>query len=154
MENDAKSCYDRMISSLIMLTSRSVGLSRNVCRTVGSTFAKTKHHITTWNVISKNTFGYTSEKPIFGSWQEATKSVVNWILTSSVIQTIHCQDVPGAAFETTDGKVKFTQSTVSFVDDNNNCVSRDDESPKLEEMLQTTSESWEKLLFTTGELLS
>ena len=78
MENDAKSCYDRMVPSLIMLISRSFGLSKNVCRTVGKTFQKTKHKVATRNGISMNSFGYTKEKPIFGSWQGATKSVVNF----------------------------------------------------------------------------
>lgn len=67
MENDAKSCYNRMFPILIMLINRSFRLRRSVCRTVGSAFAKTKHHVTTKNGISRNTFGYTSEKPIFGS---------------------------------------------------------------------------------------
>lgn len=56
MENDAKSCYDDMVPSLIVLISRSFGQSENVCRTVGITFEKTKHYVAARNGISKNTF--------------------------------------------------------------------------------------------------
>lgn len=91
--------------------------------------------------ISKQTFRYTKEKPIIGSWQEATKSVVTWVLTSLVIQDIHCGEVPGATFERTDGKTKVNQSTVGFVDDNNNCVTKEDNRNKLEELLQTSAQN-------------
>ena len=71
-----------------------------------------------------STFGYTRDEPIFGSWQGATKSVVSWVLTSSIIQEIHSNEVKGATFESTDGATTVNQSTVGFVDDDNNCVTR------------------------------
>lgn len=77
MENDSKSCYHRTMPNLGMLISRSFGLSKKVCKTVGRTFEKTKHHVATRNRVSKSIFGYSSGSPIFGSRQGATKSVVN-----------------------------------------------------------------------------
>jgi ribonuclease HI len=152
MENDAKSCYDRMIPSLIMLISRSFGLNKNVCRTVGKTFEKTRHKVATKNGISKDSFGYTKEEPIFGSWQGATKSVVSWVLTSSVLQEIHFQEAPGAHFKSTDGTIKVRQSTVGFVDDNNNCVTKNGEQP-IQEALQKSAQKWERLLYSSGGTL-
>ena len=143
MENDAKSCYDRMIPSLIMLISRSFGVKASVCKAVGRTFEKTKHHVATKNGVSMSTFGYTRDEPIFGSWQGATKSVVSWVLTSSIIQEIHSNEVKGATFESTDGATTVNQSTVGFVDDNNNCVTRDEESEELSVLLQRSAQKWE-----------
>ena len=108
MENDAISCYGRMVPNLIMLISRSFGVKKSVCSSVGLTFERTKHHLATKNGISKQAFGYTKEAPIFGSWQGASKSVVSWVLTSSLIQEIHCGDVPLARFESTEAKSKCT----------------------------------------------
>ena len=103
-KNDAKACYDRMVPNLIMVISRSFGISRGACRSVGKTFQKTRHHLTTKNGISKESFGYSNANPIFGSWQGATKSVVNWVLTSSIIQNIHKATTEGATFQSKDGE--------------------------------------------------
>lgn len=51
-----------------------------------------------WNIKG----GYTPAIPIFGSWQGATKSVVNWVLTSSVIQKIHLTTFKGCKLESMD----------------------------------------------------
>ena len=53
MENDAKSCYDRMVPNLIMLISRSFGVRESVCSSVGLTFERTKHHLATKDGIYK-----------------------------------------------------------------------------------------------------
>lgn len=53
MENDAKSCYNLMVPGLIMLVSRSFGLSKTVAKTVGNTFQRTIHFIATKNGISR-----------------------------------------------------------------------------------------------------
>jgi hypothetical protein len=151
MENDAKSCYDRMVPSLTMLISRSFGIRKEVCKTVGRTFERTRHHIATANGISRRSFGYSPDKPIFGSWQGATKSVINWVLMSSLIQQIHSDKVKGAEFESTDGKTRVTQTTVGFVDDNNNCVTG--EKRHITQLLQESAQKWEKLLFSSGGML-
>lgn len=153
MENDAKSWYDRVVPSLIFLISRSFGVRRSICCSVGSTFERTRHHVATKIGISKHTFGHTKEEPIYGSWQGATTLVVSWVLNISVIQEIHCEEVPGASFEMTYGKTKVIQFTIGFMDDNNNYVTREDNTSELEELLQTRAQTWEKLLYSTGGTL-
>lgn len=68
--------------------------------------------------------------------QGATKSVVNWVLTSSVLQKIHQQSVQGTAFESSDSTGKVTQSTVGFVDDNNNCMTEKESKSPIAQLLQ------------------
>lgn len=68
MENDAKSCYSRMVPNVILLLRRSFGIRKSVCKLVGKTFERTEHHVTTKGGVSKLTFGYTKDKPIFGIW--------------------------------------------------------------------------------------
>lgn len=125
MENDAKSCYDRMVPGLIMLISRSSDLSKTPAKSVGSAFEKTKHHIATKNGRPRRSFGFTKGKPIFGSWQGATKSVVNWVLLISTLQKIHQDLVRDATFESTNERTMIIQSTIGFVDDNINCVTKE-----------------------------
>lgn len=69
MENDAKACYDRMAPSLILLVRRSLGLSREVCQSVGKIFRETAHHVMTQAGESKLTVVYEKESPVFGRWQ-------------------------------------------------------------------------------------
>ena len=57
MENDAKACYNRMVPNLILLVSRSLGMSKEVCQTVGKTFKRTAHHVMTKAGESTQTFG-------------------------------------------------------------------------------------------------
>ena len=153
MENDAKSCYDRMVPSLIMLMSRSFGISKGACQAVGKTFQRTRHHLATRNGISEQSFGYTKEDPIFGSWQGATKSVINWVLTSSMIQKIHQDTVQGASFKSTENQTEVNQTTIGFVDDNNNCVSQEKDQGPITPKLQESAQKWEKLLHSTGGML-
>ena len=129
MENDAKSCYDRMVPSLILLMSCSFGISKGACQAVGKTFQRMRDHLATRNGISEQSFGYTKEDPIFGSWQGATKSVINWVLTSSMIQKIHQDTVQGSSFKSTENQTEVNQTTIGFVDDNNHCVSQENSGP-------------------------
>ena len=45
------------------------------------------------------------------------------------------------------------QSTVGFVDNNNNVVTREDNGPPLENLLQQSAQKWERLLYATGGTL-
>ena len=141
-----------MVPSIILLLSRSFGIRKSVSQTVGKTFKNTKHHIATQGGTSKLTFGYSNNKPIFGSWQGATKSVINWVLMSSSLQRIHQNHIKGATFQSTDKKITVLQSIVGFVDDNNNCVTGE-EGTSITDALQESAQKWERLLFASGGTL-
>jgi hypothetical protein len=124
-------------------------MSRTVCQSVGKVFGKTAHHVLTKAGESRLTFGYENERPIFGSWQGATKLVVSWTLISSILQKIHQNEMRGAIFNSPDRQRKIEQSTIGFVDDNNNCVTGRKGS-RIEEQLRESAQKWEKLLHTSG----
>lgn len=42
------------------------------------------------------------------------------------------------------------QSTVGFVDDSKNCVTKEGEGTLIEELFQTSVQKWERLLYATG----
>ena len=47
MDNDAKSCYDRIVANLALLTSHSFGVPTENCQTVGETLKQTQFRIRT-----------------------------------------------------------------------------------------------------------
>lgn len=149
VENDAKACYDILVLHLILLVSSSLGMSEEVCQTVGKTFERTAHHVMTKAGESKLTVKYGREKPIFGSWQGATRLVISWTLISSILQKTHQKKVGGATFKSQDKKKVVIQSTAGFVDDNNNCVT-ERKWRKIEESLKESAQKLEKLLYTSG----
>lgn len=57
-------------------------MSKEVCQSVGRVFSKTTHHVMTKAGESKLTFGYDKDRPIFGSWQGATKSEIAGCLSA------------------------------------------------------------------------
>lgn len=75
------------------------------------------------------------------------------VLTSSIIQTIHGESVQCATFESTNGTTKVVQSTVGFVDDNNNCATKEREGAPIDELLETSAQKWERILHATGGTL-
>lgn len=127
-----------MVLNLITLISRNFGISKSACQTVGKSFQRTRYHLAAKNGISKKSFGYKPETPIFGSWQGAMKSIVSWMLASSVIQKIHLTTVEGARFESKDGKTVVSLSTICFVDDNN-CFSQEKGEGLIVEKLQRSA---------------
>lgn len=110
-----------MIPKLIMLINRSFGIRPPK------------------NGISKESFEYTQINPIFESCQGATKLVVDWVLTSSIIQNIHQDTVQGSTFESVDGKIKVSKLTVCVVDDNNNCLNKEGGDRPVDEKLQESA---------------
>lgn len=142
-----------MVPSLIMLISRSFGTSRGASQSVGKTFQRTRYHLATRNGIPKESFGYTPETPIFGSWQGATKYVVTWVVTRSIIQKTHQSTVEGAIFKSTYGQTEVNQTMLGFVDDNNNCTSRENVQGSIVEKLQESAQKREKLFHATGGML-
>lgn len=101
------------------------------------------------NGISEQSFGYSQDDPIFGSWQGATKSIVNWVLTSSIIQKIHQASVEGANFKSTENQTEVSQTTIGFLDDNNNCVSQEKYQGPIILKLQESAQKRERLLYVT-----
>ena len=69
MDNDAKSCYDRILCNLAMLISQYYGMPANACAMQAATLKYTKFHLRTALGISKKHYQHTNTDPIHGSGQ-------------------------------------------------------------------------------------
>ncbi len=80
-DNDAKSCYDRIIASLALIASRALGMSEVACRIHGQTIDKMKHFIKTAQGTSESYYSNENEGPLFGSGQGSGGSPPLWLIT-------------------------------------------------------------------------
>jgi hypothetical protein len=58
-DNDAKGCYDRIISGISLATVRKLGYSKNAMRMLGKLWEKLEHHISTGYGFSESTYSGT-----------------------------------------------------------------------------------------------
>jgi hypothetical protein len=74
IDNDAKSCFDRILCNVAMLISRYNGISRNFCRVQASTLKQTSFKLRSALGDSTTSYCHTKEKPIHGTGQGSCAS--------------------------------------------------------------------------------
>jgi hypothetical protein len=71
-DNDAKGCYDRIISGIDLLSIRRLGYSKNLVKMLGKLWEQLEHHISTGFGVSDILYSSTVEKLLYctgqGSW--------------------------------------------------------------------------------------
>jgi hypothetical protein len=73
-DNDAKGCYDRIISGVSLATLRRLRYSRNSVRMLGILWAQLQNHICTGFNVSKDTYGLSVDKLLYGIGQGSCAS--------------------------------------------------------------------------------
>jgi hypothetical protein len=69
LDNDAKGCYDVIISAIALTCLKWIRYSRNSVRMLGLLWAQLEHHIATGYGLSDKTYSSTIEKLIYGIGQ-------------------------------------------------------------------------------------
>ena len=69
MDNDAKSCYDRIIASMALLVSHHFGVPESICNTVGDTLESMQFRIRTAMGVSAQHYQHSDSTPIHGVGQ-------------------------------------------------------------------------------------
>lgn len=85
MDNDAKSCYDRILCSLAMIISQYFGISNTSASVQANTLRKMKFRLRTALGTSVNTYQHTVSTPIHGTGQGSCASPSIWLMTSSIL---------------------------------------------------------------------
>jgi hypothetical protein len=67
MDNDAKSCYDRIICNLVMLVSKNFGMSSSACNTHATTLKNMRFRLRTALGDSEQVYNQTEATPVDGS---------------------------------------------------------------------------------------
>ena len=88
-DNDATSCYDRIIVSLASLINRKYGLHRKVVANHASTLLQARFHLRTLSGISEQYYSHTVQFPIYGSGQGSGNSPGIWLFISSTLCNVH-----------------------------------------------------------------
>jgi hypothetical protein len=158
-DNNAKSCYDRIIPALAMLRSRQLGLPRAASHLHGRFLATARYHIKTALGTSKEYYSHTTEQPIYGTGQGSKPSPVMWLGQSTAIMdlmgthklvmidprnTIQIQ-------RQTDGYVDDATGWTNAIQQLQNDTRAVDQSASLTlTQLQDVAQRWEALLTSTG----
>ena len=154
-DNDAASCYDRILMYLASLMSRKRGMPVQVCKVNGMNLEAAKYHIKTMLGTSVSFIAHTEAQPWHGSGQGAGNSPTLWLFISSTLFDCFEDYAHGATFATPDGSKTVKLFMTGFVDDTNsrtNCFNTN-EIPTIEELVtkaEKDAQWWSDLLWTSG----
>jgi hypothetical protein len=158
-DNDAKSCYDRIINGLAMLAARRLGMPTTMVATHAGVLSQLKYTVKTTYGISERYIASNGHEFLYGTgqWSGASPSV--WLTLSTVLLTaLKALTIRDMVFKNPTGTIQAERHSDSFVDDTQNGLN-DAFLPKpwslveLHEHLSHMSQSWEKLLYSSGGAL-
>jgi hypothetical protein len=86
-DNDAKGCYDRIISGIALLSIRCLGYSKNSVKMLGKLWEQLEHHISTGFGVSDISYSSTVEKLLYGKGQGSCSLPLLWSLLNQLILT-------------------------------------------------------------------
>ena len=84
-DNDAKSCYDRIICNLAMIISQYFGMSNRACKMQSTTLEKMQFRLRTAIGDSINKYSHSATTPIHGTGQGSCASPAIWLTISSIL---------------------------------------------------------------------
>jgi Reverse transcriptase (RNA-dependent DNA polymerase) len=152
IDNDAKSCFDRIICNLAMLVSRYYGVPNNFCKTQATTLQNTIFKLRTALGDSKQTYKHSTKTPIHGTGQGSCASPAIWLMISSILMNILQQNAFGMKMvDVQTYQEAICQIIEGFVDDTS-IFTNDDELTinSIREKLQSDGTWWAGLLESAG----
>ena len=154
-DNDASSCYDRIIVPLASVINRKYGMHRSIVATHAKTLQEARFHLKTAVGISELHYSHCTSFPIHGTGQGSGNSPCIWLFISSTLFDIHSSKAYGARFISPDGALQVSFSMVGFVDDSTG--SYNDFRPSAQATLSTMfknmehdAQLWNDLLYCSG----
>jgi hypothetical protein len=154
-DNDATSCYDRIIPGTAMLISRKFGIHRNVAAVCGKTLAEAHYKMKTMLGVTEAGYSHCQAYPIYGTGQGSRNSPTCWLLICSTLFDCFEEQAYGASYESVDGDTTVRLFMAGFVDDNAGQVNlfgaNEPPSPEtLLNMMQHDGQLWADILRESG----
>lgn len=154
-DNDASSCYDRIVVPLASIINRKYGIHKKVVAVHAQTLATAQYYLKTANGVSSSSYSTCEAYPIHGTGQGSGNSPSIWLFLSSTIFDVHKSLAYGAKYISPDGKHQVTMSMVGFVDDSTGILNdfqpqSESSIPELCRRMQHDAQLWNNLLFCTG----
>jgi hypothetical protein len=155
IENDAVGCYDRIISPLILIFLRILGLSPSIVSSLASTWEQTYHRVRSMYGLSAEVYRNTPEMPLYGPGQGSTIGPFLWLLCFILIFLSLGGEIPGIQLQAIHRTPPIKFVGEAFVDDAGLGTNADHANPQaLTNHLKTLAQQWEKLLYSTGGALN
>ena len=154
-DNDATSCYDRIIIALASIINRKYGLHQRIVALHANTLQQARFHLRTANGMSNESYSHCIRFPIYGSRQGSGNSPAIWLFISSTLCDVHNKISHGATFTNPQGTETVKLSMVAFVDDSTGTYNdfQPQSEPPIQTMLphaQHDCQTWNDLLWCSG----
>jgi hypothetical protein len=155
MDNDAKSCYDRIICNLAMIINQYYGGTRNIASLHVTTLKKMKYRLWTALGESITTYQYSITTPIHGTGQGSCASPAIWLLISSILMDCLAALGGGMTIHDVDSDISIQQRIDGFVDETSlftNIIHQTDNNNIIQLCTQLTKDMtiWNELLEASG----
>ena len=157
VDNDAKSCYDRIIKSLAMIACIGVGLPLLAAAMHNKTHQGMVHAIKTRHGTLRSYAG-TDEAPLEGSGQGSGASPAIWLIYSISLLNAFREFTPGMRVSSPFETLIVVILAIFYVDDGMPGVNDASEEtamplPVLLQQAEHATQAWERLLFASGGAL-
>ena len=167
-DNDAKSCYDRIVMSYALQRCQQLGMPVSVCKMFGEYLENARYHIKTQLGVSDGHYTSSEETPLHGPGQGMKASPAMWTFVSTAAMQILEEDNDGLqvcnpdrtrwAERPMDGFVDDTTAWANqFIEelahDSHNDFTSETAYSMLKDLVNKTrllAQSWEELLWSTG----
>jgi hypothetical protein len=160
MDNDAKSCYDRIICNLAMIISQYFGVSPEDASTQAMTLQHMCFRICTAIGDFKRSYTYSEETPVHGTGQGSFASPAIWLLSSSIIMDCLAQIAGGMTLKDVFGNLTIQPWIDGFVDDTSlfanllRIICNSNDIKKITAQLHLDMIAWKDLHETSGGKLA
>eukprot|EP00957_Ditylum_brightwellii_P097172 7400510-Ditylum_brightwellii.AAC.1 len=122
-DNDAASCYGRIIPNLANLIGKKKSLHRNITFIHAKTLEEAKFKFKTALGVSESFYNHSQVFPIYGMGQGSTNFLTIWLIIGSTLFDVYQEMCYGATFCDPKKKTKVHITMVGFVDDTKRCDS-------------------------------
>ena len=157
-DNDATSCYDRILPQLAAIAGRKFGLAKELVTLNNETLRQARYKLRTALGISETHYSHSPTRPIYGTGQGSGNSPIIWCFLSSTLFSAHNEAAHGATFATPDGRHYVKITMTGFVDDSTGQTNSFFEEPQpnpsdLQEKARYDAQLWNDFLWTSGGAL-
>jgi hypothetical protein len=153
-DNDAKSCYDRIVMTVASLAAQRIGITQSACELLIKTLQSHKHHISTHYGESKEFFTTTASNPIHGPGQGGKCSSAIWMIISTLLMECMENKSDGAIFSDPHNQQVVQQRMTGFVDDTTHWINNDirqvTTGDNIITKMSNAAQYWEQLLHASG----
>ena len=157
-DNDAKSCYDRIVMTFALMLCQKHGVPQSVCMMAAVSLLLAEYSIKTKYGVSTGTYSSTDEHPTHGPGQGSRMAPALWLIICCLLFEAMSKLCRGAEFCNPRQTASHQRIGDGFVDDVTNFFNfglakmlLDDFGPvELAKGLQDEAQTWERLLYSTG----